>query len=234
METLEPYLSRHLKLVPGNGPERKCHCPNAGAHSNGDRNPSASVNVIVGLFKCFACDLQGGIRQIAEKLNWDDPPRSSSTTDPFPMKWQGRQIKERYRYESEDGTPLYYVCRVEWNEDGSRHKDFTVHDANGRWGLRAKANVREHDIERVLYRLPALKDAETVFIAEGEKDVHAMESLGFVATCSPGGAGKWEDVYSAYLEGKEAVILTDNDEAGRKHGQQVAKSLHGMPFPRDG
>ena len=64
-----------------------------------------------------------------------------------------------------------------------------------------------------------------MFIAEGEKGVDAIRSLGLTATCSPGGAGKWRSEYSPHLAGRRVVILPDNDEAGRAHAEQVAASV---------
>src|SRR5689334_2239134 len=37
----------------------------------------------------------------------------------------------------------------------------------------------------------AVATGATVYVCEGEKDVHALESIGLVATTSPMGAGKW-------------------------------------------
>src|SRR6516164_4926592 len=42
------------------------------------------------------------------------------------------------------------------------------------------------------------------------------------------GAGKWRDEYSKHLKGANVVILPDNDEPGRKHAEQVTKSLTGI------
>ncbi|VBA60281.1 AAA family ATPase [Mycobacterium attenuatum] len=71
-------------------------------------------------------------------------------------------------------------------------------------------------------------DATTVFVAEGEKDVLAIESVGGAATCPAMGAGKagkfdWEP-----LRGKTAIIIADKDEPGRKHAEQVAGLLQGI------
>ena len=44
--------------------------------------------------------------------------------------------------------------------------------------------------------IAAVEAGQTIWIAEGEKDVHALEAAGVVATCSPGGAGKWRDEYA--------------------------------------
>jgi hypothetical protein len=40
------------------------------------------------------------------------------------------------------------------------------------------------------------------------------------------GAEKWRDEYSDSLRSKSVTIISDNDEAGAKHAEQVARSLH--------
>jgi hypothetical protein len=54
-------------------------------------------------------------------------------------------------------------------------------DGNGGWIKDLKG------VRLVLYRLPELlkRRAESVYICEGEKDVHTLESFGLLATCNP-------------------------------------------------
>ena len=59
----------------------------------------------------------------------------------------------------------------------------------------------------------------------GREDCDNLVALGLVATCNPGGAGKWRQEFSAHFSGVAAVILPDNDEPGRKHAADVARSL---------
>jgi hypothetical protein len=83
------------------------------------------------------------------------------------------------------------------------------------------------DCPRVPYRLPKLLNAETVYLPEGEKDVHTLEEWGYVASCNPGGSEN-SDLYAAWLEhfrDKHIVILLDNDGPGRKHAAQKASIL---------
>nr|MBF6614980.1 AAA family ATPase [Chloroflexota bacterium] len=83
----------------------------------------------------------------------------------------------------------------------------------------------------VLYRLPSVLAASpnvVIYAVEGEKDADRLRSYGFVATTSPGGAGKWRDEYSQSLAGRPVVILPDNDEPGRRHAEQVQQSLRGV------
>ncbi|MGI8445960.1 MAG: DUF3631 domain-containing protein [Streptosporangiaceae bacterium] len=80
-----------------------------------------------------------------------------------------------------------------------------------------------------LYRvdrvLAAVGDGRPVFVVEGEKDVHAMESLGVTATCSPMGARKWNKVDPSPLYGGKILVIADQDDPGRAHAQQVYDSL---------
>ena len=76
--------------------------------------------------------------------------------------------------------------------------------------------------------MAAARAGETVYIAEGEKDVHALERAGAVATCNPGGSGKWRGDYTSALVGAQVIIVADRDPAGRKHAVKVAASLAGV------
>lgn len=85
-------------------------------------------------------------------------------------------------------------------------------------------------VGKVPYRLPELKkqiqQGGTIYIVEGEKDVETAHEHGLVATCNPGGAGKWTDEMSEFLKGAAAVIIIpDNDDPGLNHANEVAESL---------
>lgn len=126
----------------------------------------------------------------------------------------GRREVEAYTYVDEHGHPLYEVVRF-------APKDFRQRKPDGGWGVKG--------VRRVLYRLPKILEAVTaskrVWIVEGERDVHAMENAGQVATCNPAGAGKWRDEYSEVLAGAHVVIVADNDPAGEKHALTVKASV---------
>ena len=89
---------------------------------------------------------------------------------------------------------------------------------------------RFRDCPRVPYRLPKVLGADTVFLPEGEQDVHTVEGLGLVASCNPGGSGG-SNLYSEWLDyfnGRHIVILPDNDGPGRRHAAAVAAALLGV------
>jgi len=132
----------------------------------------------------------------------------------------GKRIAKNYDYRDERGELLFQVVRMEPKTFRQR-----VPQPGGGWSWSVK------DVRRVLYRLPELvaaDSAKVVFIPEGEKDVDRLVSLGFLATCNPGGAGKWKGDYCEFLRGRPIVILPDNDDVGQKHAQAVARSLTGI------
>jgi DNA primase len=64
-----------------------------------------------------------------------------------------------------------------------------------------------------------------VYVTEGEKDTESLRSIGLVATCNVGGAGRWRDEYSETLKNKRVIILPDADERGLTHARAVAESV---------
>jgi hypothetical protein len=79
-----------------------------------------------------------------------------------------------------------------------------------------------------LFHANKIGDAQTVYVAEGEKDVEAIELVGGVAVCSAMGAGKAHLADRSPLQGKTVTIRADKDEPGRKHAAQVAERLDGV------
>ena len=53
-----------------------------------------------------------------------------------------------------------------------------------------------------------------------------MNGVATTATTNFDGAGKWRDEYGPYFAGKRVVICADNDEAGEKHAELVARCVH--------
>ena len=127
-----------------------------------------------------------------------------------------RAISKVYDYLGPDGELLYQVVRKHPKTFRQRRPD-----GKGGWIWNLKG------VPSVPYRLPDLIAAKTdqVFVTEGEKDAYALAELGLVATCNPGGAGKWQDHFKGYFEDKRVVVLPDNDEPGRAHAKAVVRFL---------
>ena len=59
-ELLLQVLDRHnVAYNRGNAGWQSVRCLNTAAHSHGDRTPSGSVNLVLGKYHCWACELRG-------------------------------------------------------------------------------------------------------------------------------------------------------------------------------
>jgi hypothetical protein len=197
-------------------------CP---AHD--DRNPSLSIGQGHdgrALVHCHrGCTLEeiaaAAHLDVSDLFEPDDKP-----ADPAP-----RVVVERYDYVDEQGTLLFQVERT-------KPKGFRQRKPDGRGGWEYKLG----DVRRVLYRLPqvvaAVKAGKLIAVVEGERDVHTLEAKGQVATCNPGGAGKWRAEYAEALRGAKVAVIQDVDPAdpktgkrpGQEHAQAVRDSLQGI------
>lgn len=128
-----------------------------------------------------------------------------------------RNIVATYDYEDEGGKVLFQVVR--YNPKGFSQRR---PDGHGEWIWNMKG------ITPVPYHLPEVIGAiEPVLIVEGEKDVENLRSMGFTATTSPMGAGKWRESYNKHLKGKEVILIPDHDQPGYHHCRKIGKSLWG-------
>ncbi|MFB9924856.1 AAA family ATPase [Amycolatopsis halotolerans] len=96
------------------------------------------------------------------------------------------------------------------------------------------------DGDRVPYRLPQLlkgiAEGCRVWIVEGEKDVHALEALGEVATCNSGGGDNWRSRYGYgrwFKDAREIHVVRDRDETGTKFVNAVTADLLQAGVPSD-
>ena len=148
-----------------------------------------------------------------------EPTPSHEVMKSWPSEQQTMQtVAAAYDYCDEAGALVFQVLRYEPKTFRQRRPE----GSGWSWSVKGV---------RVLpYRLPELlaDPAATVFLVEGEKDADRLASLGLVATCNAGGAGKWKKEHSEFLRSRRVVVLPDNDSAGAKHAQQVERSLRGI------
>ena len=120
----------------------------------------------------------------------------------------GGSLLRKLRYETADGEKTF-----RWeNFDGERWKTG--------YGNNTPTLYRSSHIQK------AVAKGEPIYVAEGEKDVDTLVSYGFTATTSSGGAGKWREMDTAALYGAHVIILPDNDAAGVKHAERIAKEIY--------
>ena len=213
----------------------KCLCP---AHD--DSRPSLSVaDGRKGLLVfCHAgCSQQDVISALKLRSLWPEAAKRRSNglarpsgpilpPSPPPVEARsGKRSKERgtietiYDYTDGDGELKYQVVRFRDPKDFRQRRP----DGEGGWVWNMQG------IEAIPYRLPEFPDGEggLMLIVEGEKDADALAKLGYCATTSHGGAGKWPDSvrFNRHFRGLDCVIVPDKDPPGRKHAAQVAAAI---------
>jgi 5S rRNA maturation endonuclease (ribonuclease M5) len=156
-------------------------------------------------------------------VTWADlsaPRSNASTVDEWTPAGPAVAV---YDYRDEQGNLLFQVLRTAGKEFRQRVPDRTA-KSGWTWKL--------GDTRRVMYRLPeviqAIKDGRRIWIVEGEKDVHSLETINEVATCNPGGAGKWLPAMSEVLREATVTVVADRDAPGQAHARMVATSLDGI------
>ncbi len=201
---LRQALEDHGSQVRGTSAQCPAHEDRQASLSIGQGRDGALVNCHAG---CVTDEVLEALGLSAADLF--DEPRGTGRDD---------VVIAVYAYTDEAGAPLFFVER----RAGKRFRQYHLTGGGKVWNLRG--------VRRVPYRLPQLlgaaRSGQAIYVAEGEKDVHALEAAGATATCNPMGAGKWRDEYARYFGGAgKVIVIADRDEPGRAHAWQVAASL---------
>ena len=228
---VEAELERRGVKVIGGGSQRMAKCP-----FHEDHNPSLSINVETGVWHCHAGCGGGSVFDLIakyENTTVEDVmrrelgggggngaravyvPVRTGKTEPETLADNDPVEESVYSYRNEFGREVYQAVRYR----PKTFKQRRMVDGKTVWNMEG--------VERVLYRLPEVLNAEEVWICEGEKDADNLSALGFCATTNVGGAGKWLDGYTEFLAGRKVVICGDNDEPGLAHVQTVFASISG-------
>lgn len=217
-DTLLPRLSGVKKLAGG----YQARCP---AHE--DRSPSLSITPGTThpvLLTCHAgCQTEDILAAV--DLTWADISTPSEDRRGDDDEWTpAGSASHVYDYRDERGRLLFQVLRVP-QPGGKKTFRQRVPDQTQKSGWRWSLG----DTQRVLYRLPELCTAidagETIWVVEGEKDVHSLVGRGVTATCNPQGAGKWRDEYADLFIDVHVRVVADRDKPGQAHARMVADSL---------
>jgi hypothetical protein len=180
------------------GGNQKTTCPKCSSSRKNKIDRCLSVNIEKETWFCHHCGWSSGLKN----GNGHQP----------------KNIIATYDYRDELGELLFQKVRYE-------PKGFSVRRPDGKddWIF----NLSE--TRRVLYLLPELiSSSGLVFIVGGEKDADNLADQELTSTTNFDGEGKWNPDYNAFFKGRDVVILEDNDEKGRKHGQLVLKNVLGI------
>ena len=236
-------LGIEVRQTTGNASLR---CPLPGHE---DSTPSFSLKVDTGEFFCHGCDRTGGPETLARLMLEDDHEACRLLIDhgyvvshelkdivgPSVLRDMRRDSAPppaprltHYPYPDLDGQVRFRVVRREPGRGGASKSFHQEHfdAASGAW------RYGRGGTEPIPFQLPALAGAvaagDHVYVAEGEKDVLALEGAGAVATTNPGGASSWPAGWGErHFKGASVTVVVDRDEAGKGWARSVQQDLRG-------
>lgn len=204
------HVTRHFDNVRKNGSGFSARCP---AHDDDENSLTGDIGDKDNLVVCCHAKCEFGAIVDALGLKQSDFFLNGSH-----RKGKPKAVDIEYTYRNAENRILCQVVRLGGKKKIRQRRP----DGNGGWIWDMKG------VDKALYRLPELlsKPDDSVFIVAGEKDCDNLrEKFGFTATTNIGGAGKWLKKYNDSLKGRKIVILPDNDDAGRKHADDIATQL---------
>lgn len=201
-----------------------CPVPSHGK-GNGDKNPSLSVHIDdegKPLFHCHGGCTQESVFQTIRDMQLlpelEERPDPLANIKPLPKI----EFQQEWQYQDEDRVTVFVKHRLRVGESGKTYRLYKV-DSD------ARRSTTLGDARIVPYKLPELLDAKTagriIYLAEGEKAVDALMSLGVAATTAHSGAGHWPEAITEYFAGANVVILPDNDLSGWSYARKAAQAI---------
>jgi 5S rRNA maturation endonuclease (ribonuclease M5) len=209
-------------------------CP---ARDHNDTDASCYVNTNENVFKCHGCGKKGSsidfvmmveecsigeaiskitgeeaIGYVLKEMSSSVPKKKNIATDDFKTA--------QYDY-IKDGNKIYSSIRYDFPDGSKEFRMATWTDGKLTMGL-----LKE--IERIPYKLDEFKLHRKIWFVEGEKCAESLHSIGIFATCIAGGSKAKIDDIIKYFNGKDVVLLPDNDDTGREFVKLLSKSLSGV------
>ena len=201
-----------------------CPVPSHGK-GKGDKNPSLSVHIDdegKPLFHCHGGCSQESVFQTIRDMQLlpelEERPDPLANIKPMPKV----EFQQEWQYQDEDRVTVFVKHRMRIGDTGKTYRLYKV-DPNG------KRYPTMGDARIVPYKLPELLDAKTagriIYLAEGEKAVDALMSLGVAATTSHSGAGNWPPENTEYFAGANVCIIPDNDLSGWAYARKATEAI---------
>ena len=240
LDELKVHLPQYLATITQHRKGKQYNCPFCGSGTKKNGTPALSTYEDNTKWKCQSCGAGGDIINLFYMMNrLEDTPENfkyavKTLSEMFHTGLIPSEPSQSYHSTGKVGSRTH----VYYNADGSIFgKKVITTLTNGKkspcWYLydhEKKTYITGlHEQKAPLYNANVLHnmDEGTVFITEGEKDADTLSHLDDIpATTIPNGAGfsQWIDLYNNGLQGKDIIILTDNDDVGRKYGIKVAQN----------
>lgn len=220
--TFERILSHFQVRKRGTG-KAQCICP---AHADREASLTLTDGNDRALIKCHAgCSTEEVV--IAAGLKMSDLFYGDGLAK---ERWRAyienrekRKIEAVYNYASINGDYAYTKVRLE----GKKMLFGILSNERFAYGLNGKNKKTFNAVYGSISSIKrAIERKEPVFIPEGEKDVNTLVKKGYAAF-SCGGANDWNKNVSELCKDADVIVLTDNDDPGKKLASTVVRDLKG-------
>jgi twinkle protein len=205
----------------------KTVCPRCANQRKKSADPSLSVNLDEGLYKCHHCQWKGTV--VEQKYN--RPEKLGDVLDDQVYEFfKGRGI-------SKVTVDHFKVTQsIEYMFDGKHHKCINFNYYDGDVVINIKYKTREKQFKmvsgakKIPYNLNAIKESDTIIICEGEEETMCWHEAGypFAVSCPNGAATgnnnlEWLDNSYNFFEGKKIYLATDGDAPGKKLREDLSR-----------
>lgn len=221
--------------------QAKCPCHN-------DKNASLTISHMGDktFMYCHAgCETGDILESVGLKMSdlYDQPLQQDSKSN--------GNIEKNYKFFEENGDLAYEKIRFKGKKFSHRRYENGVEvwglsegvytetfPGSNSYSMKDRPGAKElwfPEREHILYNLPNLiegvKNGQTVYIVEGEKDADNVIKRGLIATTTSIGATKgdlgkkWLKSFNKYFKGANVVLVPDNDKPGMAFMDHVAKQL---------
>ena len=206
--------------------EVKTTCPKCAQQRKKKNDPSLGVNIDDGVWKCHHCGWSGSVNQYVRpearpELKSDKIFTYFTNRSILPETVTKFQISEGVEWMPQDQKEHKVICFNYYLEDDLINIKFKTSD---------KMFKMVKDARKIPYNINSIKDKEYVIICEGEEECMVWDQCNRTSVVSvPNGASKnnnnleWLDSVYDMFEGKIIYLATDNDEPGRKLGEDLAR-----------
>lgn len=222
----------------------KTQCPWCAHTRKKSSDPSLSVNIDEGLFKCHHCQKKGSVANVKQYTKPE--PKKDAPDSRVTKYFEARGISQ----ETVDAFGI--SMSIEWMpQDEQKHKVicFNYYDGDELVNIKFKTSDKKFKMvsgaKKIPYNLNRIKDSAEIIICEGEEEAMVWYQAGYpFAVSCPNGASKgvnnlqWLDDTYTHFENKKIILATDNDSPGQKLKEDLARrfdqsNVFIIQFPED-
>lgn len=235
---IKPFLGDYIKEITAKSKGKNQYiCPFCGSGTGSNETGAFTYYPETNTYHCFACGEHGDIFDLyAHQNNFDLHSDFAKIIDELSKKYgiydkntadtsKTKTGEREHIYKNADGS-IFGKKVINKFSDGTKKAFWVLFDRDKNNFCR---NTGLSGNKAPLYNADLLhsRTDNMVFVVEGEKDADTLVKWGFLATTIPNGAGfsNWIDLYNNELQNRDIIIITDNDEPGRKYGETVARNV---------